>query len=73
MIELRSTLANSLTNHAPNPAQVEAIERIRKAADDLCLVMDEVCVGSRETSLAKTHLEEVTMWAVKSVILNGKV
>ena len=72
-MQLNSSLANSLTNHAPDAAQVEAIERIRQAADDLCLVMDEVCVGSRETSLAKTHLEEVTMWAVKSVILNGKV
>jgi len=73
MIELQSTLANSLTNHAPDQAQIEAIERLRKAADDLCLVMDEVCVGSRETSLAKTHLEETVMWGVKSIILNGKV
>lgn len=68
-MELISSLADSLTNHTPTPETVEDIERLRKAADDLCLVIDEVTPHSREASLAKTHLEETVMWAVKSLVL----
>lgn len=66
---LRSSLADAMTNHTPAPHLIKHIERIRKAADDLCLVIDEVTPNSREASLAKTHLEEVVMWAVKSIVL----
>lgn len=66
---LRSSLAEAMTNHTPAPHLIKHIERIRKAADDLCLVIDEVTPSSREASLAKTHLEETVMWAVKSIVL----
>ena len=66
---LRSSLAEAMTNHTPAPYLIKHIERIRKAADDLCLVIDEVTPSSREASLAKTHLEETVMWAVKSIVL----
>ena len=66
---LSSSLAKSLTNHTPSEADLERIKEIRHAADDLCSVIDRVCLDSRETSLAKTHLEETVMWAVKSLVL----
>lgn len=73
---LTSSLAVSLTNHSPDDQQIVWIEQLRKAADELCRVIDSVCPESREASLAKTHLEESVMWSVKSVVLpreDGKV
>lgn len=66
---LTSSLASSLTNHSPDEDQILQIEMVRKAADSLCLVIDKFCPDSRERSLAKTHLEETVMWAVKSIVL----
>lgn len=68
-MDLTSSLAASFTNHSPTPEQIEAIESIRECADHLCNVIDTVTPHSREASLAKTHLEETVMWAVKSVVL----
>ena len=68
-MELTSSLAVSFTNHTPTEDQIEKIERIRQAADDLANVIDEVTPQSREASLAKTHLEETVMWGVKSIVL----
>lgn len=65
----RSSLAASFENHKPNEHQIKNIEKIRKAADDLCLEIDRFAPHSREASLAKTHLEETVMWAVKSIVL----
>lgn len=70
-MELTSSLAASLTNHAPNTNQVAAIEELRVAADAMCGVVDRNVPSCREASLAKTHLEETLMWAVKAVILKG--
>lgn len=66
---LRSSLSRSFVNHIPTSEKVDDIVKLRKAADDLCLVIDEVTPHSREAALAKTHLEETVMWAVKSVVL----
>ncbi len=68
-IGLRSSLAASMTSHKPTDEQVQKIELIRRVADDMCLVIDDVVPDSRERSLAKTHLEETVMWAVKGVVL----
>lgn len=66
---LESSLRNSLTNHTPSEEKVRAIETIRVEADRLCQVIDQMCPSSREAALAKTHLEETVMWAVKSIVL----
>lgn len=59
----------SLTNVTPSPAGVERIEHIRSLARDLASAVVLNCPPSRERSLALTHLEETTMWAVKSIVL----
>lgn len=69
MEELTSSLAASFTNHKPTEEQIEAIENIRYYADVLCSAIDSLTPHSREASLAKTHLEETVMWAVKSIVL----
>jgi chaperonin cofactor prefoldin len=61
----------SLTNHTPEAREIEAIEEIRQMAKDLGEEIIMRSRPSREQSLALTKLEEVTMWAVKGVILNG--
>lgn len=66
---LTSSLAASLTNHTPTPEQVQKIEVIREVADSFCRLLDDVTPHSREASLAKTHLEETVMWAVKAIVL----
>lgn len=67
----REALARSLTNQTPTAEQVERIEAIRTAARDLGAEVLERCPFSRERSLALTHLEETTMWAVKAVVLES--
>lgn len=57
----------NLTNHAPAPEQIEAIERLRQWAKDLGYQIDQRCPESREKSLALTALEETVMWAVAAV------
>jgi len=66
---LRSSLAVSLTNHTPEDHVVKDIERIRKAADDLCMAIDDVCPYNKEKDAARCRLEEAVMWAVKSAVL----
>ena len=65
-------LEASLTNHTPTEEQVERIERIRASAKVLGLAVCDGSNPSREQSLALTHLEETTMWAVKAIVLEGK-
>lgn len=62
-------LARSLTNVTPTQEQVERIEHIRAAAKVLGLEMCKLAPDSRARSLALTHLEDATMWAVKSIVL----
>jgi hypothetical protein len=59
----------SLTNHTPTPEEVEVIERIRERAKDVARLIIDKLPPSRERSLALTHLEDSTMWAVKAVVL----
>lgn len=66
---LSSSLALSFTNHTPNDQQIILIEAIRMAADELCHVLDLAMPQSREAALARTHLEETVMWAVKSIVM----
>ena len=57
--------------HRPTTEQVEQISTIRegcKALHDLILTLP----SSRERSVAITKLEEVSMWANKSVIMSNE-
>lgn len=64
-------LKRSITNHTPSTEQVAEIEALREMAKSLGYVICEGQPPSREQSLALTHLEEVVMWGVKGIILNG--
>lgn len=71
--ELYSRMERSLTNVSPTAEQVERIESVR-AAGKLLLgrILEQSPQASRERALALTHLEETVMWAVKSIVLEGK-
>lgn len=62
-------VARSLTNVAPGADQIKRIEHVRETAKMLLSDIAHKCPGSRERSLALTHLEETVMWAVKSIVL----
>lgn len=49
----------------------DAYESVRVAAQDLESEIVMLLMPSRETSLAITKLEEVVMWANKSIGING--
>lgn len=57
----------NLTNHTPDAEAIAEIEKLRSWAKSLGLLIVESCPESRERSLALTHLEETTMWAVASI------
>ena len=59
----------SLTNVTPSPEGIERIDVIRETARHLATNIIENVPPSRERSLALTHLEETTMWAVKAIVL----
>ena len=63
-------LERSLTNQAPNDVAIERIEAVREIAKQLGADIIDLCPDTRERSLALTHLEETTMWAVKSIVLH---
>lgn len=69
MTKLKSSLAESLTNHKPDEEQISRIEDLRRGADQFTTFLDVHVPDSREKSLAKTKLEECVMWAVKGLIL----
>lgn len=64
-------LLESLTNITPNADQVERIEEIRLSAKSMLGWIMGGCPLSRERSLALTHLEDMTMWAVKSIVMEN--
>lgn len=67
--DLFARLVRSLTNQTPNADQIARIEEVPSAGVTLGQRISEMCVNSRERSLAVTHLEETVMWAVKSIVL----
>lgn len=56
--------------HKPTAEGIEKIAKLRKAFSDLHDVILENAVESRERSVAFTHLEEASHWAIKSVVIN---
>ena len=50
-----------------NESQKEKIEKLRSLFSDMYDEIDNICKGSRETSLVYTKLEEAQFWAIKSI------
>lgn len=51
--------------------QRTAHDAVVKKAKALYGKIDSLCVDSRETSIAKTKLQECVMWANRSIAQNG--
>lgn len=58
--------------HVPNELSVRRINKVREAAIELAHLLEEV-PDPRYKALAKTSLEEATMWAVKGHALAKEV
>lgn len=67
--EIYERFERSLTNHRPSDSGLEAIGRLRLHAKYLARSILDETEQSREQSIALTHLEEATMWAVKAIAL----
>lgn len=50
-----------------NDEQQYRINEIRHKFSEIYDLIDEICKGSRETSLAYTKLEEAQFWAIKGI------
>lgn len=58
--------------HIPNEVSVRKIGKVREAAIELAHILEDV-PDPRYRALAKTSLEESTMWAVKGHALAKEV
>ena len=58
----------SVTNPEFNPSGNELITEIKQAANALAAVIEKVAPGRRR-SVALTHLETASMWAVKAAVV----
>ena len=67
---INSQLENNFKYHSPKEGQPEKYTAIREKAKQLAYLIDDLCPGSREKSLAITKLEEATMWANASIARN---
>ena len=56
--------------HQPTPEQVEQITVVREGCRELHALL-ECLPQNRETALAITKLEEVSMWANKAIVLGA--
>lgn len=67
---INPTLENNFRYHSPKVGQPEKYTAIREKAKELAHMIDELCPGSREKSLAHTNLEQSVMWANASIARN---
>ena len=63
-------MRDEFKSNKTNALQNDSIQEIKNSASFLLDDIDSNCPGSREKSIAKTKLEEVVMWAVKSITHN---
>ncbi len=63
-------IEKAFTYHSPKGNQPKRYEAIREKAKELAYLIDGLCPGSREKSLAMTKLEEASMWANASIARN---
>lgn len=51
----------------PSEEVLDKQKQIAQKAKELAYLIDELCINSREKSLANTKLEECVMWANKAI------
>jgi len=68
--EARRRIDNTFTYRAPKGDQIRRYEGLRNEAKMLAYMIEAYVPDSKEKSLAKTHLEEVIMWANKAIAIN---
>lgn len=56
--------------HAPKADQPAMYEQIKNSGKQFALVINQLCLDSREKSIAITKLEEAVMWANASIARN---
>jgi hypothetical protein len=64
---------NIYSYHPPKNGQQDIYTALQTGGAKLHLLIESMCPPSRERSLALTKLEEVIMWAKKSVAVNKTV
>lgn len=62
-------MSNPFEYIAPAPESILKISEVRRTCKELSEVL-ETLIPSRERSLAITKLEEVSMWANKSIVFH---
>ncbi|MFC4768728.1 DUF7681 family protein [Effusibacillus consociatus] len=67
---MNQQIENNFTYHAPKPGQPEKYSALREKAKEFAYLIDELCVNSREKSLAITNLEQVVFWANAAIARN---
>jgi hypothetical protein len=67
----QNEIENRFTYHAPTSDQPQKYVALRASAKELAQVINDLCPGSRESSLAMTHLEEVIFWANAAIARNS--
>lgn len=67
---MNNQIENNFMYHSPKEGQNEKYEALREKAKELAYLIDDLCPGSREKSLAMTKLEESVMWANASIARN---
>lgn len=67
---MNDQIEKAFTYHSPKDNQPQRYEAIREKAKELAYLIDGLCPGSREKSLAMTKLEEASMWANASIARN---
>ena len=63
-------IENNFSYHNPKDDQPARYIAIRDQAKELATLIATACPGSRERSLAFTHLENAVMWANASIARN---
>ena len=64
-------LENRFTYHVPKDEhQVLRYETIRERGKKFAKVVDNLCMDSREKSIAMTKIEEAVMWANSAIARN---
>jgi len=70
IVTKRDQIETAFTYHSPKADQPERYTAIRAKAKELALFIVDNTPGSREQSVAITHLEEAIFWANAAIARN---